>query len=71
MINSTKMRHAKHVVRMDEMKNLCHKSVGKLEENRPGRMYYGENTECDWIQIVRKIPYCCALVHMIMSFHVP
>jgi hypothetical protein len=33
------MRHVKHVVRMDEMKNLYRKFVGKLEENRPGRMY--------------------------------
>ena len=38
MINSTKMRHAKHVVHMDEMKNLYRKFVGKLEQNRPERM---------------------------------
>jgi hypothetical protein len=39
---------------MDEMKNLYRKFLGKLEENRPGRTYYVEDTGCDWIQIFGK-----------------
>jgi len=65
------MRHAKHVVRTDEMKNLCVRFVGKLQENRPGRMCYVEDTGCDWIQTVQKISYCCALIHVIMNVHLP